>query len=207
MSQRFTFPLLVVLAGCHSFGPPRPETLARVRPMPIGGALPSRFEVEIASPSLSGIFDAVLAVDSRGLQLQLFPDIGGKVLDLQLRDLALVADLPGHRYAAQPPLDGAAPHLALVLAAVFAELAAPVVPTRVLGERTAADGRLEVALRPALGSGEVVATLGADGAVERYAFTLGWLDFALTAGGELRGSGFAGWLRFPAPAPAKAEGS
>jgi hypothetical protein len=200
MSLRLTFPLLVVLAGCQGFDPPRPETLARLRPMPIGGTLPARFEVEIASPVLSGIFDAVLAVDPRGLQLQLFPDIGGKMLDLQLRDLAVVADLPGHHYEARPPLDRASPHLALVLAAVFAELAAPVAPQRVLGERTSADGRAEVALRPALDSGEVVATLGADGAIERYVFRLGWLEFALTAAGELQGSGFAGWLRWPPPA-------
>jgi len=195
-----TFVLLPVLAlaGCHSFAAPRTATLARLQPMPIALPLPARFEVEITSPHLTGTFDAVLAVEPRGLQLQLFPDIGGKVLDLQLRDGAVIADLPGHHYEASAPLDRAPPHLALVLATLLAELSAPVATGRVLGERTVA-GRTEVALQPGLGSGEVVARLGPDGAIEQYEFTLGWLEFTLLASGELRGQGFHGWLRFPPP--------
>lgn len=200
MPARTIFLVAAALAagGCRSFAAPRAETLARLRPMPIGGELPPRFEFDLASPSLTGTFDAVFVVAEQGLRLQLFPDIGGKVLDLQVQDSAVVADMPGHHYEARPPLDAAAPHLALVLASVFAELLAPVAPHRVLGERAGPEGRVEVLLRPALGSGRVVATVGPDGTVERYEFALGWLHFGFTAAGELVGDGFSGALRLPA---------
>jgi hypothetical protein len=198
-ARRITFlpALVLVLAACQGLQPPRPETLARIRPMPLASAIRGKFELELQGPGLSGTFDAVCALEGRCCRLQLFPDIGAKVFDLRLEEAAIVADGPWGHYEAKAPLDDAAPHLALVLGALLAELLSPVHAARVLGERQGADGRTQVSLRPALGSGVVLATLGPDGAVEVYAITLGHVEFSVGADGALRGRGIAGQLRFP----------
>jgi hypothetical protein len=190
-------PLLAAgLAGCASFATPRPETLAKVAAMPLARVVPGRFELELASPGLTGVFDGVCAVDGRSLRVQLFPDVGGKVLDLTVGEDAVTAELPGGSYAAHAPLDRAEPHLALALAALFAELAAPVEAGRVLGEREAG-GLVELELRPALGSGTVVVALAPSGAVERYRVVLGWIAFELGADGHFAGTRWSGSLRAP----------
>lgn len=199
VAHRITFltaPALV-LAACQSWQPPRPETLARMRPMPLASAIAGRFELELQGTGLSGTFDAVCALEGRRCRLQLFPDIGAKVFDLRLEESTITADGPWGHYEARAPLDDAAPHLALVLGAMLAELLSPVHAARVLGERPGAEGRTQVALRPALGAGEVLATLGSDGAVEAYCITLGHVAFTMGADGSLRGRGISGQLRLP----------
>lgn len=188
---------LAAVAACAGFGPPRAQTLARLGALPCAALVPGRFVVELESPGLAGIFDAVAAVGASSCRLQLFPDVGGKVLDLELRGGALVADLAGSSYSAAAPLDRAEPHLALLFAALLAELLAPVTAERVLGERVAGE-RIEVVLRPALGSGRVVATLAADGRVAACSITLGRMQVELAADGTFRGSGCSGRLG-PAP--------
>ncbi|HEX6811815.1 MAG TPA: hypothetical protein VF384_09360 [Planctomycetota bacterium] len=198
-AHRITFlPVLaLLLPACHSFGPPSPQTLARLQPMPLAAAIAGRFELELDGPGLAGTFDAVCALEGRSCRLQLFPDIGGKVFDLRLEEASIAADGPWGHYEANAPLDSAPPHLALALGAMLAELLAPVPATRVLGERQTPDGRTQVSLRPALGSGAVTATLGNSGEVETYAIALGRIAFTLAADGSLRGRGLAGRLRFP----------
>ncbi|MCU0867607.1 MAG: hypothetical protein MUC36_27815 [Planctomycetes bacterium] len=186
---------LLALAGCAGFGPPQAATLQRLRPMALAALVPGRFEVELDTPGLTGTFDAIAAVVDHRLRLQLFPDVGGKVLDVEFDGSGVWAEMPGASYAAAAPLDRAEPHLALVLAMVLAELLAPVEPPRVRGERPVGNGGRQLDLRPALGSGTVRATLGADGAIEAYAFELGWLSFTLAADGTLAGRGVRGWLR------------
>jgi hypothetical protein len=181
-------------AGCASFGTPRPETLARIAPMPLASAVPGRFELELASPGLTGIFDGICAVDAGSFRVQLFPDVGGKVLDVAVGADTVTAELPGSRYEVRAPLDAAEPHLALALAALFAELLAPVDGARVLGERTAGE-RVEVELRPALGSGRVTAQLAPSGSVAGYRIRLGWIDVALAADGRIDGARVTGALR------------
>ncbi len=185
---------LLLVAACAGFGSPRAETLATVRPMPLATMLPGRFEVELTSPGLTGTFDAVCGVAPNECRLQLFPDVGGKVLDLTLREASVVADFPGSHYEATGPLDRAEPHLALVFAAMLAELLAPVDAGRVLGERVGAGGATEVELRPALGSGSVVATLAPDGHVSSYRIRLGWVNVLLNEDGSFGGDGFSGRL-------------
>jgi len=189
--------LAMPAAACAGFGPPRQETLAMVQPMPLARLLPGRFELELASPSLTGTFDAVCGVATNECRLQLFPDVGGKVLDLTLRAASVVAEFPGSRYEAESPLDRAPPHLALVFAAILGELLAPVSAERVLGERRGADGATEIGLQPALGSGSVVATLAPDGRVSEYRIRIGWVRVALRADGSFDGDGFSGRVNGP----------
>ena len=189
---RITLLALAVLpCACRGFEPPRPETLAAIRPMPLAPRLPGRFELEFVSPALTGTFDGVSAAVGKGFQLQLFPDVGGKVLDLAVDEGRLVhADTPG---------GPAEPRFAAVLAAMFAELHAAVSRERVRGERTSSDGATEVELAPAFAVGTVVARLSADGAITSYAFDQGAVEFEFRADGCLVGNGFSGQLRLPAP--------
>lgn len=196
-AHRITFLSALALAACQGLLPPRPETLARLRPMPLASAIRGRFELELQGPGLSGTFDAVCAIEGRCCRLQLFPDIGAKIFDLRLEEATIAADGPWGHYEAKAPLDDAAPHLALVLGAMLAELLSPVQAARVIGERPGSDGRTQVWLLPALGSGVVVATLAPGGEIETYAITLGHVEFTVQADGSLRGRGIAGQLRFP----------
>ena len=118
----------LLLAGCNSFAPPRTETLTRLAPMPLAAALGDTFVLELESEHLAGVFDVVCVLDEGALRLQLFPDIGGKVLDLTAREGRVVATTPDGDYEASPPLDDAEPHLALVLAGLLAELRVPLSP-------------------------------------------------------------------------------
>lgn len=186
---------LLPWAACTGFGPPQPATLARLQPMPLARLVPGQCELELESPALSGTFDALVAIVDGAPRLQLFPDVGGKVLDVEILADGVRAELPGSSYRATAPLAAAEPHLALVLAVVVAELLAPVTAARVLGERVDGGGERELELAPALGSGRVRVVLGGDGAIQSYRCELGWLDFTFDADGALRGRGFRGWLR------------
>lgn len=188
-------PSAVLFGGCQTFGPPQAATRQAIAPMPVAAHLPARFEVELATPMLSGVFDAVFRASDRGFALQLFPDVGGKVFDLRVGPARVDAETPAGSYHAEPPLDQAAPHLALVLAVVFAELLAPVDGARVLGERALGDGRTEVQLAPALGGGLVAATLARDGHIAAYRCELGWLQWTFGEDGSLESSRFTGALR------------
>ncbi|MCK5940445.1 MAG: hypothetical protein KAI24_00640 [Planctomycetes bacterium] len=194
--RRSTWPwlaALLALGGCRTFAPPTAELLGRLRPMPLAGELGEQFVLELNSDRLAGVFDAVQVVDGDALRMQLFPDIGGKVFDLTVRAGAVVAVTPDGDYRAEPPLEQASPHLALVLAAMLCELREPLGAARVLGQRVGGEpGQVELLLRPALGSGRVVATVGPDGAVEAYDFELGWLAFRLARDGAFAGRGFSG---------------
>lgn len=192
------FALFAALGACHSFGPPRPATLAAIAPLPLARVPFERFELELASPVLTGTFDGVFARTPDGFALQLFPDVGGKVFDLEFGTGGIRAWTPAGEYAAAPPFAAATPHLALVLAMVFAELGAPVTGERLLGERDGGAGVVQVLLAPALGGGRVEATLGTDGAITSYAFALGHLAFVLSADGRIGGTRITGRLQ-PVP--------
>jgi hypothetical protein len=153
-----------------------------------------QFLLEIESPFLAGVFDVLFVVEQQVMRAQLFPDVGGKVMDLTVGVDAITATMPGQSYRAALPLQQARPHLALVLAAMLAELMAPVTAARVVGERIDSDGQIEVQLRPALGTGEVTAELGPAGRIHRYQILLGAISFTLDADGSFAGRGFSGRL-------------
>lgn len=188
------FALSVAAGGCSSFTTPRPATRLGIAAMPLARLLPGRCELELDSPGLTGTFDVVVAVTGDSFRVQLFPDVGGKVLDVQVDQHTVTADLPGHHYEVAAPLDAAPPHLALAFALLFGELLAPLRGDRVLGERVAGDDRSEVQLRPSLGAGQVRARLGPDLRVEHYWLQLGRIEFELAADGAFGGRGFRGRL-------------
>lgn len=185
----------VVVSGCQGFAPVSPATQQLVRAMELSERIPAdQFLLEIESPYLAGVFDVLFVVEQQTMRAQLFPDVGGKVLDLTVGPQVITATMPGESYRAEPPLQQAEPHFALVLAAMLGELMAPVTAMRVVGERIGREGRIEVQLRPALGAGEVTAELAPNGRIHRYQIRLGMLSFTLDADGAFAGRGFSGRL-------------
>ena len=91
-------------------------------------------QLELETPVLTGVFDVVGARSDAGLRLQLFPDVGGKGLDMTFcaEQSTIEAEAAGVPYRAAAPLDDAEPHLALLLAALFGGLLQPVTPGRAL---------------------------------------------------------------------------
>jgi hypothetical protein len=187
--------LLVFVGGCHGFAPATSETLQRIRAMALAQQLPSeRFVLEIESAHLAGVFDVLCSSEPGALRFLLFPDVGGKVMDVRASPTEITAILADQTYRAVAPLDQAEPHLALLLAAMLIELRADVGKDRVMGERRSAAGQVAVQLRPALQAGTVIAELAADGCIASYQITLGWLQFTLLADGSFVGRGFTGKL-------------
>lgn len=184
----------LALAGCQGFAPADAATAASVRPMPLAAIVPGRCELELQSPGLAGTFDAVVARDGDGVRLQLFPEVGGKVLDLRVDAAGVVADFAGQPYRAAAPLDRAAPHLALALAAIVGELASPIAPARVVGVRSTDAGR-EVQLVDSASGLPAVARLAPDGAIAAIRWQLRGFALELTADGRFAAPGCQGWLR------------
>jgi len=192
-----TIALLPWLTACAGFAPPSAGTAARLRSMALADAVPGRCELEIESPGLNGAFDAVVAVDERAVRLQVFPDVGGKLIDLRMAADAITADIGGVAYRAAPPYGEAELGLALVLGAIVGELATPVTPARLLGERRRGDV-VEVLLAAGRGGSPVCATLAADGRIAAMAWHGLRVPFTLRADGTFAGPGFRGRI---APAP------
>ena len=186
---------VMLAAACSGFHPPTAEALKALKPMLIAEQLPrNQFVVELESSFLSGVFDAVCLLDGDDIRLQLFPDVGGKVLDLDVSADGIRAVMPGASYQASRPLDRASPHLALVLAMMLAEVYTPPLAHRVNGERVTSNGRIQLSLEPALGSGFVVVTLTHGGRIQNYRMELGQMEWILSADGRFVGPGFAGRL-------------
>lgn len=190
-ARRAAVALLPLLAACAGYGPPSPATAARMQPMALAASVPGRWELELASPGLNGAFDAVVAVDAAAVRLQVFPDVGGKLLDLRLDADGVTADVGGAPYRAAPPYGHAEPGLALVLAAIVGELATPVAPSRVLGERRRGDAT-EALLAAGRGVAPVHATLDASGRIVALAWRELRVPFTLRADGSFAGPGFRG---------------
>lgn len=185
---------MVSLTGaCSSFGPVAAATREAVGSMPLSEDLPAeQFVLELESPVLTGVFDVLFVHEAPTMRMQLFPDVGGKVMDLTVDRLGVTARTPTDTYRAETPLDDAEPHLGLALAMMMSEMVAPVTGERLLGQRTESDGSLSVQLLPALGAGRVTAHLGGDGRIDAYHLSLGILQLSLDGSGAFSGRGFSG---------------
>jgi len=189
----------LALGGCRGFEPVRDATRATLRPMALAERLQAAvadghpFELELETPVLSGVFDALCTADGDGHALQLFPDVGGKVFELRFSAGGIDAWTPSGGYRAGPPLDDAEPHLALALAMLLAELLAPLDAERLRGERGEGAGR-EVLMAPALSAGQVTARLTEGGRIDALTVRLGYVEVALASDGTFTGRGFRGAL-------------
>ena len=169
---------LLALGACAGFEPPDEAALARVRAaaMPVPEAGCETCDVTICSAQLSGKFTAVLASERAGrVRLQLFPDVGGKILDLWASSERIRGTIPqaGVQYDAaaggDPPR-----HVLLFFAITLLERSTPLEPARVRGVRGVPErGRaFELLLEPRVPGTEVVAEIDEHGALvaRRYSY-------------------------------------
>lgn len=193
-----------MLAACSSFAPPTPATLQAlsanaVTPRP----RQERVVVDLETPGLAGEFTGALQVVPATpvlVRLQLFPEVGGKLLDLRVDGDTIAGDFAdGPPYRCGLPVGPATgPHPCLVLAVVLCEAFTPVVPARVTGERAGRDG-LELRLVPAVGGGEVEVVVDAARRPLRWHCRYCGLRFTFTRDGVLSGPYLKGRFAFLTP--------
>jgi hypothetical protein len=116
-----------LLIGCSAFEPGPPPVL----PDPGGAERGVRLvlEVEIESRQLTGIYDGVLVARTApapAVRLQLFPDMGGKVLDVAADPTRIAGLMPlAAIHREWRAGERASPHLLLLLGVSLLENAAP----------------------------------------------------------------------------------
>lgn len=175
--SRFATPALAVLAGCAAVdGPPPPALLARLAQPAAPAARVSAGTLELDGAGLRGTFEARVAVRARGgardVRLQLFPDIGGKLLDVVATPAAIHGRFPQAGRAVDHDAGAATPpSLLLLVGLTLLELETPITAVRVLGARSRGDG-WDVRLEPAMPGLSVRAWLDAAGDPVQHA--LGW---------------------------------
>jgi hypothetical protein len=167
--------LSLAFAGQGFEAPGRAE-LALLDAAPPPSFLRGAGVVRIDAPFLSGVFDARLVAacgSAPRVRLQLFPEVGGKILDLAASAAGAAGAVPPAGLdwrtelgAASPP-----PHTMLFFAVTLLERFASLTPERALGVRRRG-GLVEVSLRPVVAGTEVIAVLGAPGEVRerRYRY-------------------------------------
>ena len=170
---------LALLSACAGFREPHDFELAHA--VAADAAAP-RFartqtcEVRIDSEQLRGTFDGVLASEPAGrTRLQLFPDVGGKILDLFAGSERIVGTIPQAALRYDEPLgarDELPRHVLLFIAITLLERCTPLTADRVLAVRVLRGAILEASLAPRVHGCEVVAEIGAEGTLRarRYRY-------------------------------------
>ena len=181
---------LLALAGCAGFQPPTAAELDALRLATDTKPAAAAFAgvVTIAAPRLTGTFDAALLVERgpRGrARLQLFPDLGGKVLDVIACDDRIEGVIPhAAQHVVADPRARIEPHLLAFTGVTLLELATPITRERVLAVRRAGADR-ELRLAPRVAGSEVVATLDAGLAVRSLGLRLGGAAWRVKLGPPL----------------------
>jgi len=149
--------LLLLLTGCRSWGPPSKATLATIAGLPAAPSRPSRARVRVTmeSDTLRGTFGALMVIDPQGpkVRLQIFPDIGPKLLDLVATPRRFAGHI-GDRDRIDTSPDDAPRHLLVFMAFTLLEMAAPLTADRIEEARDA-PGTLRI--RPVAGPLEIQA--------------------------------------------------
>ncbi|HLY12251.1 MAG TPA: hypothetical protein VKW04_23310 [Planctomycetota bacterium] len=150
--------LLLATAGCSGFASPTAEQL-QLLPLVPRPAAPVverlRIQISVDSPWLVGEFEGVVLARSGSeppvIRLQLFGDVGPKMLDLLASPDRMIGYFPQIREGIDCTLPReAAPHPLLFLGASLVEMFTPISADRVLGIREEEQGwwiKLEPAIR------------------------------------------------------------
>jgi hypothetical protein len=144
---------LLLLAGCAGFAEPTAADLEALRaPPPPGPFVRIRATVDVDGRWLAGTFEAVAIArsgDDPAVRLQLFPDLGGKALDLAARRDRITGWFPQTGEGIDRALPGEArAHPLVFIGITLLEQLSPVRPERVRGVR--AGPSPEYLLRPAV---------------------------------------------------------
>lgn len=170
-------------SACTTWHAPSEAELARIRAghRPTTDVLSITSEVTIDSERLRGTFEGVLVSDPAGrIRVQLFPDLGGKILDLVADEDAIVGSIPQAEIRVEGnPREGNLPrHLLTFFAITLLEAAVPLHPDRVVDVRTEG-AHLWVRVRPRVAGSEVEIAIDAEGRViaREYRFRhVGWCE-------------------------------
>lgn len=157
--RRLVAAVLLCAVGCSGFVPPTPDQLQAIDlPKTFTGPKESasryRVRLSVDSPWLAGEFDGVVLVRDRGgvpaVRIQLFGDVGPKMIDLSARRDRIVGYFPQAREGVDCALPReAARHPLLFLGASLLERFTTKLSDHVLGVREEEDG-LWVKLSPAI---------------------------------------------------------
>ena len=147
--------LLLSTAGCSGFGPVTPD---RLKTLGLGDETFSftrcKFRLSVDSVWLTGEFDGVALATGgsrpAAARVQVFGDLGPKMMDLSARPQRIVGYFPQTMEGVDCALpDEAAPHLLLFMGATLLEDLMPFQASRVVGVREEADGAW-LRLRPVI---------------------------------------------------------
>ena len=180
--------LLWTPAGCTCFGP-LPEALGAALAARAAepGAVRFLGTVTITSESLTGTFVAALAAQRSPhpkARLQLFTDVGGKVVDLAVTESRVEGRFSGGAVGYSADLTTARPpyHPLLFFAVTLLDVLAPLTRERVLGARATAGGHELRLVGPP--HTEVRVTVAADGTVLSRTLTIGFASWRVTVVGH-----------------------
>lgn len=135
--------LLLLSAGCSGYAPPSSENLAKIKLAPAAPPAVVRHRVHLSLDSrwLAGEFDGVVISEPGAARIQLFGDVGPKMIDLLARPDRITGYFPQTREGVDVALpDRAVPHPLLFLGATLLEDLAEVDVDRVLGVQEADEG-------------------------------------------------------------------
>lgn len=141
--RRLLAAVLVVAAGCSSYDPPTSGDFERIRlaPAPPPKVTRTRVHVSLDSRWLAGEFDGVVLAQPGAARIQLFGDLGPKMIDLLARPDRVLGFFPQTREGVNVALPKeAVPHPLLFLGVNILEDMAAVDESRVLGVRETGDG-------------------------------------------------------------------
>lgn len=166
---------LALAAGGCEFASPGPELLEELERArgPEGALVRVRASVDIDGPWLAGAFEAVVVARTGrepAVRLQLFPDLGGKALDLLVRPGRITGYFPhsGEGIDWALPSEARA-HPLLFMGITLLERFATVTPDRVLGVREGPKTPRALLLKPVVPGVRVVDVLGR----HRFRWSLG----------------------------------
>jgi hypothetical protein len=150
VKRRAALLVAVLPAGCATWSAPGPDLAAELPPAP-PAAVARDGTVDIESPGLSGLF-TLRAIARSGsparVRLQLFPDLGGKVLDVAAGPDGIAGTVP---YASlrldRTRDDPGPPELLLLIGLSLLEEFTPLEPARVTALRRAG-GELQLRTHP-----------------------------------------------------------
>jgi len=154
--------------------------------------------VRIESPKFSGEFLAVLLARAEPLaiRLQLFPDIGGKVLDLAVSDSEQHGVIPPTNQALSYP-DGSGDRLLEMFATSVLEIHTRIEPGRITCLRRAEPESVTMELEPRYGATRCVLHVGPDWGNRVYEITRRGVSWRMRVEGErkveIRSKRFALW--------------
>jgi len=188
--RRLIGPFLLLAAGCSGFAPVTPQQVETLRGSDETFSFTRcKFRMSVDSAWLTGEFDGVAVATggsgSPAARVQVFGDLGPKVLDVASRPHRIVGYFPQTMEGVDCALpDEAAPHLLLFLGATVLEDLLPFQSSRIVGIRTEEEGTW-LRLKPVLSGVHTDLLRAGSGELQKRRFSwiygIGWEETRIGA--------------------------